>query len=109
MRNKAVKVQAFLPVFALTCLSHSIPLGKLHEMSNGKGGSLPLCYTWSLSCVRLALMINKKRILGLSLLVRLQTPKAEGPGSIPGGGTRSQMHAAAKKFARHSEDPLSHN
>ena len=43
MRNKAVKVQAFLPVFALTCLSHSIPLGKLHEMSNGKGGSLTVC------------------------------------------------------------------
>ena len=43
MRNKAVKVQAFLPVFALTCLSHSIRLGKLHEMSNGKGGSLTVC------------------------------------------------------------------
>ena len=34
MRSKEVKMQAYGPVFALTFLSHSIRLGKLHEMSN---------------------------------------------------------------------------
>ena len=42
-------------------------------------------------------LIKKK--LGTSLVVqwlRLHVPNAEGPGSIPGQGTRSHMHAATK-------------
>ena len=31
--------------------------------------------------------------------VRLCAPNAGGPGSIPGQGTRSRMHAATKEFA----------
>ena len=41
----------------------------------------------------------KIELAGTSLMVqwlRLHVPNAEGPGSIPGQGTRSHMHAATK-------------
>ena len=43
----------------------------------------------------------KMHTLGTSLVVqqlRLCTPDAEGPGLIPGQGTRSHMHAATKSL-----------
>ena len=41
--------------------------------------------------------------------VSLHAPNAGGPGSIPGRGTRSRMHAAAKKSACCNEDPECRN
>ena len=45
---------------------------------------------------------------GTSLVVqwvRLHTPNAGGPGSIPGWGTRSHMHATTKKPTCRKENP----
>ena len=36
-------------------------------------------------------------------------PKAGGPGSIPGQGTRSHTHAAAKSLHATTKDPIRHN
>ena len=48
--------------------------------------------------------LNKKELQGLPCgpVVRLSTPNAGGPGSIPGQGTRSRMHAATKKLTCHN-------
>ena len=46
-------------------------------------------------------VIKKKQNWGTSLVVqwvRLHAPNARGPGSIPGGGTRSHMHSATKSL-----------
>ena len=51
-------------------------------------------------------------ILGTSLMeqwLRLPTPNAEGPGLIPGQGTRSHMHAATKSSHATNKEPVSHN
>ncbi|TEA23034.1 hypothetical protein DBR06_SOUSAS12510026, partial [Sousa chinensis] len=37
--------------------------------------------------------------------VRLHAPNAGGPGSIPGQGTRSHMHAATKSSHVATKDP----
>ena len=45
---------------------------------------------------------------GTSLVVqcvRLHNPNAGGPGSIPGRGTRSHMHAATKSSHARTKDP----
>ena len=61
---------------------------------------------------------NLKEWAGTSLVVqwlRLRTPNARGPGSIPGQGTRFHMpqlkipHAATKDPARGKEDPACGN
>ena len=49
--------------------------------------------------------------------LRLRAPNAGGPGSFPGQGTRSHMHATTKSSnaatekdpARHNEDPACRN
>ena len=50
----------------------------------------------------------KKEHLGASLVVqwvRPHAPSAKGPGSIPGQGTRSLMHAATKSLYATAKDP----
>ena len=45
-------------------------------------------------------LVKDSGLIGTSLVVqwvRLHAPNAGGPGSIPGQGTRSHMHAATKK------------
>ncbi|TEA39259.1 hypothetical protein DBR06_SOUSAS7610104, partial [Sousa chinensis] len=37
--------------------------------------------------------------------IRLRTPNAGGPGSIPGQGTRSHMHAATKSLHAITKEP----
>ena len=49
---------------------------------------------------------------GASLVVqgiRLRTPDAGGPGSIPGQGTRSHMQAATKSSQATTKELASHN
>ena len=49
---------------------------------------------------------------GTSLVVqwlRLRAPNAGGPGSIPGQGTRSHMHAAAKSLHATTKKAVSCN
>ena len=41
--------------------------------------------------------------------IRLRAPNAGGPGSIPGQGTRSHMHAATKSLYAATEEPVSRN
>ena len=62
---------------------------------------------------------TKGALAGTSLVVQrvgLRAPTAGGPGSIPGPGTKSHMHAATKsshtaikKSACHIEDPECRN
>ena len=40
--------------------------------------------------------------------LRLHTPNAGGPGSIPGQGTRSHMRAATKSSHATTKEPASH-
>ena len=50
--------------------------------------------------------------MGTSLVVqwlRLHTPNAGGPGSIPGQGTRSHMHAVTKSSHATTKEPVSRN
>ena len=45
--------------------------------------------------------VKKKARIGTSMVaqwIRLCAPNAGGPGSIPGQGTRSHMHAATKSL-----------
>ena len=39
---------------------------------------------------------------------RLRAPKAGGPGSIPGQGTKSHMHATTKSSHATTKEPVSH-
>ena len=58
--------------------------------------------------VRLKNIVNH----GTSLVaqwIRLCTPSAGGPGSIPGQGTRSHMHAATKSLHATTKEPTGHN
>ena len=41
--------------------------------------------------------------------LRLRAPNAGGPGSIPGQGTRSHMHAAAKSLHATTKEPAQPN
>ncbi|TEA24223.1 hypothetical protein DBR06_SOUSAS17310030, partial [Sousa chinensis] len=41
--------------------------------------------------------------------LRFHVPNAEGPGSIPGQGTRSHMHAATKSLHATTKKPASCN
>ena len=41
--------------------------------------------------------------------IRLRAPNAGGPGSIPGQGIRSYMHAATKGSHAITKEPVSHN
>ncbi|TEA34881.1 hypothetical protein DBR06_SOUSAS4310073, partial [Sousa chinensis] len=41
--------------------------------------------------------------------LRLYAPNAGGPGSIPGQGTRSHMHAATKSSHATTKEPACHN
>ena len=41
--------------------------------------------------------------------LRLHAPKAGGPGSMPGQGTRSHMHAATKSLHATTKDPAHRN
>ncbi|TEA34456.1 hypothetical protein DBR06_SOUSAS23310014, partial [Sousa chinensis] len=53
-----------------------------------------------------------KSILRTSLVVqwvRLHTPNAGGPGSIPGQRTRSHMHAATKSLHAATKKPACRN
>ena len=55
---------------------------------------------------------DKKQATGTSLVVqwiRLCAPNAGGQGSIPGQGTRSQMHAANKSLHATTKEPVSRN
>ena len=55
---------------------------------------------------------NQEFGLGTSLVVqglRLCTPNAGGPGSTPGQGTRSHMHAATKSSHDATKEPACRN
>ena len=41
--------------------------------------------------------------------LRLHAPNAGGPGSIPGQGTRSHIHAATKSLHATTKEPWSYN
>ena len=54
----------------------------------------------------------KKEVERTSLVaqwIRLWAPNAGGPGSIPGQGTRSHMHAATKSSHAATKEPTCHN
>ena len=54
----------------------------------------------------------KQHIPGTSLVVqwiRLHAPNAGGPGSIPGQGTRSHMHATTKSSHATTKEPMCRN
>ena len=56
--------------------------------------------------------VNKISIDGTSLVaqwLRLHTPSAGGPGSIPGQGTGSHMHATTKSSHATTKEPSSRN
>ena len=53
-----------------------------------------------------------KMLTGTSLVaqrLRARTPNAGGPGSIPGQGTRSHMHASTKSLHATTKEPMCHN
>ena len=53
-------------------------------------------------------VVLKMHIPGMSLVaqwLRLRAPSAGGPGSIPGRGTRSHMHAATKSSHATTKEP----
>ena len=57
-------------------------------------------------------IIHKNTMGGTSLVVqwlRLHVPKAGGPGSIPGQGTRSYMHAATRSSQAATKEPACSN
>ena len=56
------------------------------------------------------IVFSKYRLSGTSLVaqrLRLRAPNAGGPGSMPGQGTRSHMHAATKSL--HAATKTQHN
>ena len=69
--------------------------------------------TLMLGCPSLwTILIQKKNLSGTSLVVqwvRLRAPNAGGPGSIPGRGTRSRMHATTKSLHATTKDPMCRN
>ena len=57
-------------------------------------------------------MLHIKINVGTSLVaqwLRLRAPNAESPGSIPGQGTRSHMHAATKSLHAATKEPTCRN
>ena len=65
-------------------------------------------YTKVKSCTAKEIINKMKRQSGTSLVVQwvtLHAPNAGGPGSIPGRGTRSHVHAATKSLHAATKDP----
>ena len=86
--------------FAATCMDLEIIIISKSDIE--RQISYDITYMWNL----------KKSDTGTSLVVqqlRLPTPNAGGPGSIPGRGTRSHMHATTKKSTCCNEDPACSN
>ena len=70
--------------------------------SSPTAASPTTCFSPSLGASLLSHHISHETFPGTSLVaqwLRLRAPNAGGPGSIPGQGTRSHVHAATKEPA----------
>ena len=73
-----------------------------------KFNKIPIKNPTDFVCVKFNKLILKVICKGTSLVIqwlRLRAPNAGDPGSIPGQGTRSHMHAATKDPTLSNGDP----